>query len=152
MGDAYHYVNADGSEYFSNVDGSAFYDPGNSGKGRKWYRSPDGVKHYLPTSDDGGDDSYESDGNYDMGDLGDNDDMDDIDNMDDGDDGDDMDDMYGGHALDDSDEDSTVYLELPKAPSIVTLLAYTDPSPTKTNCSSWRSSNWIPSQNKDCHC
>jgi len=45
--DTYHYTNADGSKYFSNGDGSAFYDPGQSGKGRRWYRSPSGVKHFI---------------------------------------------------------------------------------------------------------
>lgn len=46
-GGGYSYNNADGSRYFSNPDGSKFYDPGNSGKGRKWYESPDGVRHYM---------------------------------------------------------------------------------------------------------
>jgi len=45
--DVYHYDNADGSKYFSNADGSTYYDPGDSGKGREWYRSPDGVNHYM---------------------------------------------------------------------------------------------------------
>ena len=45
--DVYHYDNADGSQYFYNADGSAYYNPGDSGKGTKWYRSPDGVKHYM---------------------------------------------------------------------------------------------------------
>jgi hypothetical protein len=44
---AYQYTNADGSRYFSNPDGSKFYDPGRSGKGRKWYESPSGVRHYM---------------------------------------------------------------------------------------------------------
>jgi hypothetical protein len=44
---AYAYNNADGSKYFANADGSSFYDPGTSGKGMKWYRSPNGVKHYI---------------------------------------------------------------------------------------------------------
>jgi len=46
-GEGYHYQNADGSRFFSNPDGSSFYDPGPNGKGRKWYCSPDGVKHYI---------------------------------------------------------------------------------------------------------
>ena len=50
--DVYHYDNADGSRYYSNADGSAYYDPGDSGKGRKWFRSPDGVKHYMPEEPD----------------------------------------------------------------------------------------------------
>jgi len=45
--DVYHSDNSDGSRYFSNHDGSAYYDPGNSGKGREWFRSPDGVKQYM---------------------------------------------------------------------------------------------------------
>lgn len=45
--DVYHYDNVDGSQYFSNADGSAYYNPGDSDKGRKWFRSPDGVKHYT---------------------------------------------------------------------------------------------------------
>lgn len=50
--DVYNYTNADGSKYFSNADGSAFYDPGDSGKGRKWYRSPNGVKHHISEGED----------------------------------------------------------------------------------------------------
>jgi len=45
--DVYHYDNADGSRYFSNPDGSAYCNLGDSGKGTKWYHSPDGVKHYM---------------------------------------------------------------------------------------------------------
>lgn len=52
MNRGYHYENADGSKYFSNPDGSAFYDPGESGKGKKWYRSPNGVKHYVSSSEE----------------------------------------------------------------------------------------------------
>ena len=51
-GDGYHYTNADGSRYFSNPDGSSFYDPGPSGKGRKWYCSPNGEKRYIDEDDD----------------------------------------------------------------------------------------------------
>jgi hypothetical protein len=57
---AYHYDNADGSKFFSNTDGSAFYDPGDSGKGKKWYRSPNGVKHYI-SSDGELEENYEDD-------------------------------------------------------------------------------------------
>lgn len=45
--DSYQYDNADGSKYFSNPDGSAYYDPGTSGKGKKWYRDPVGEKYYI---------------------------------------------------------------------------------------------------------
>src|ERR1700694_4279182 len=44
---AYSYTNPNGSKYFSNADGSKFYDPGPNKVGRKWYQSPDGVKHYI---------------------------------------------------------------------------------------------------------
>jgi|SRR5579859_1930406 len=47
MSGPYSYNNADGSRFFQNADGSRFYDPGTSGKGRKWYESPDGVRHYM---------------------------------------------------------------------------------------------------------
>ena len=49
--DSYQYVNADGSKYISNPDGSAYYDPGTSRKGKKWYQDPDGVKHYISDTD-----------------------------------------------------------------------------------------------------
>ena len=48
---SYQYENADGSRYFSNPDGSAYYDPGTSGKGKKWFRDPNGEKHFLSDSD-----------------------------------------------------------------------------------------------------
>jgi hypothetical protein len=50
----YEYHNADGSKYAVNPDGSSVYDPGTSGKGTKWYRSPEGVKHYVDEEEDMG--------------------------------------------------------------------------------------------------
>lgn len=62
--DVYHYDNADGSKYFSNADGSAYYDPGDSGRGRKWFRSPDGVKRYMSEEPEEYEETHQTSDNY----------------------------------------------------------------------------------------
>jgi hypothetical protein len=55
---AYSYNNPNGSRYSSNPDGSKYYDPGPNKIGRKWYESPDGMRHYLDDTPQHNDTQY----------------------------------------------------------------------------------------------